>query len=59
MKRYEIEVIHEPSGAYLNYVAFSEEPDPDFYQSFINDISIVIIDEEDVEDNEIDTSLVI
>jgi hypothetical protein len=52
MKRYEIEVIHEPSGAYLNYVVFSEEDqeDLDIYNDFINDISIVIIDEEEVEE---------
>jgi hypothetical protein len=59
MKRYEIEVIHEPSGAYLNYVAFTEESDPDFYKSFINDISIVIVDKEEVGDEDVDTRLVI
>lgn len=59
MKRYEVEVIHEPSGAYLNYVAFSEEEYPDFLNSFIRDISIIIIDQEEVEDSDVDTDAVI
>jgi hypothetical protein len=52
MKRYDIEVVHEPSGAYLNYSVETDEPDPDFYKSFINDISIVINDVEDLGDEE-------
>jgi len=52
MKRYDVEVIHEPSGAYLNYSVETDEPDPDFYKSFINDISIVINDVEDLGDEE-------
>ncbi len=50
MKQYDIEVIHEPSGAYLNYTVFTDEPDPDFLHSFINEISIVVIDEQEVEE---------
>lgn len=52
MKRYDIEVIHEPTGAYLNYSVETDEPDPDFYESFIRDISIVINDVEDLGDEE-------
>ncbi len=52
MKKYDIEIIHEPSGAYLNYSVETDEPDPDFYQSFIRDISVVINDIEDLEDEE-------
>ena len=48
LKRYDIEVIHEPSGAYLNYVVETDEEDPNFYDSFINDISIVIGDVEEI-----------
>lgn len=51
MKQYDVEIIHEPSGAYLNYTVFSDEPDPDIYASFINDISVVIIDEQEVDDD--------
>lgn len=50
MKQYDVEVIHEPSGAYLNYTVFTDESDPDLYKSFINDISIVITDEQEVEE---------
>lgn len=50
MKRYDIEIIHEPSGAYLNYSVETDEPDPDFYESFIRDISVVVVDSEDIED---------
>lgn len=52
MKRYEIEVIHEPSGAHLNYVEITDEPEPDFYASFINDISIVILEEEEIDEEQ-------
>jgi hypothetical protein len=54
MKRYSIEIIHEPSGAYLNYDVDTDELDPDFYQSFIRDISVIINDVEEIED-ELDT----
>ena len=54
MKKYDIEIIHEPSVAYLNYSVETDEPDPDFYQSFIRDISVIINDVEEIED-ELDT----
>lgn len=50
MKRYEVEVIHEPSGSCLTYTVETDEPDPDFYKSFINDISIVVTDVEDIDE---------
>lgn len=49
MKRYDIEVIHEPSGAYLNYSIETDESNPDFYNYFINDISLIVINEEDLD----------
>jgi len=51
MKKYDIEVIHEPSGSYLNY-SFKSDLDPqdiDVYNEFIRDISIIINDVEEVE----------
>jgi hypothetical protein len=56
MKRYDIEIIHEPSGAYLNY-SFStdlNEDELDIYKDFIRDISVVVNDVEEIED-ELDT----
>lgn len=53
MKQYDIEVIHEPSGAYLTYTVFTEEEDVDHYKDFIRDISIVVTNEEEVD--ELDT----
>ena len=52
MKRYDIEIIHEPSGAYLNYSFESdiEERDMDILGEFIRDISVVVTDVEDVEE---------
>jgi hypothetical protein len=54
MKRYDIEVIHEPSGAYLNYSFFTdeEESEMDILAEFTRDISIVVTDVEDVEEEE-------
>ena len=52
MKRYEVEVIHEPSGAYLNYSFDTDlnEDELDIYKDFIRDISIVVNDIEEVEE---------
>jgi hypothetical protein len=51
MKRYDIEVIHEPSGAYLNYSFYSdeEESDMNILAEFTRDISIIVIDVEEEE----------
>jgi len=56
MKRYDVEVIHEPSGAYLNYSFETDldENELDIYKDFIRDISIVVNDVEEIED-ELDT----
>ncbi len=56
MKRYDVEVIHEPSGAYLNYSFDTDldENELDIYKDFIRDISIVVNDVEEIED-ELDT----
>lgn len=56
MKRYDVEVIHEPSGAYLNYSFFTdeEESEIDILADFTREISIVVTDIEDVEDEEQD-----
>ena len=56
MKRYEVEVIHEPSGAYLNYSFETDldENELDIYKDFIRDISIIVNDVEEIED-ELDT----
>jgi hypothetical protein len=56
MKRYDVEIIHEPSGAYLNYSFETDldENELDIYKDFIRDISIVVNDVEEIED-ELDT----
>lgn len=54
MKRYNVEIIHEPTGSYLNYETYGDE-DTDLFKEFIRDISIVIVDEEEVEPSELDT----
>lgn len=56
MKRYDVEVIHEPSGAYLNYSFDTDldENELDIYKDFIRDISIIVNDVEEIED-ELDT----
>lgn len=53
MRRYDIEVIHEPSGAYLNYSFFTdeEESEMNILADFTREISIVINDVEEVEDD--------
>lgn len=56
MKRYDVEVIHEPSGSYLNYSFNTDlnEDELDIYKDFIRDISIIVNDVEEIED-ELDT----
>ena len=51
MKRYEVEVIYEPTGDYLNYsfTSTSEQKDLEIYDDFIKNISIVVTDVEDVD----------
>lgn len=59
MKRYDVEIIHEPSGAYLNYSFESDDEDLDIYKEFIRDISVVVINEEEVEEDELDTAFTV
>lgn len=42
MKQYDIEVIHEPSGSHLSYSVITDEVDPDFLDSFMDEISIIV-----------------
>lgn len=53
MRRYDVEVIHEPSGAYLNYSFFTdeEESEIDILADFTREISIVVTDVEEVEED--------
>lgn len=41
MNTYEIEVIHEPSGAYMNFVVESEREEGDVWNEILSDLSIV------------------
>jgi hypothetical protein len=53
MNKYEVEVIHEPSGAYMNFVMFSEtnEDEIELAKEIWADMSVVILDyEEGVEE---------
>jgi hypothetical protein len=53
MNQYEVEVIHEPSGAYMNFVMFSEtnEDEIELAKEIWADMSVVILDyEEGVEE---------
>lgn len=49
MKRYQVEVIHEASGAYMNFEVRAETTE-DLYNEVIADMSIVIIEEEDIDE---------
>ena len=51
MKRYDVEIIHEPSGAYLNYSFDSDDEleEVNVYDSFIRDISVIIVNEEEID----------
>lgn len=52
MKRYQVEVIYEPTGDYLNYSFTSnlEQKDLDIYDEFIRNISIVVVDVDEVDE---------
>jgi len=52
--QYDIEIIHEPSGEYLNYSFESElaEDEIDIYKEFIRDISVVVSNVEEIEEEE-------
>ncbi len=41
MPTYEVEVIHEPSGAYMNFVVESDEAEGDVWNEILGDLSVV------------------
>jgi hypothetical protein len=41
VKTYEIEVIHEPSGSYMNFVVESNAEEGDVWNEILSDLSIV------------------
>lgn len=41
MNTYEIEVIHEPSGAYMNFVVESEAEEGEVWNEILSDLSVV------------------
>jgi len=51
---HKVEIIHEPSGAYLNYdyVAGEETDLSQILGEFIHDLSIVVVDTEEIEEEE-------
>lgn len=44
MKTYEIEVIHEPTGAYMNFEVESEAEEGDVWNEILADLSVVAFD---------------
>jgi hypothetical protein len=46
MNSYEIELIHEPSGAYMNFILFSElkQDDIDVAKEVWADMSVIVLD---------------
>ena len=46
MNQYEIELIHEPSGAYMNFILFSEleQDDINIAEVVWADMSVVVLD---------------
>lgn len=46
MNQYEIELIHEPSGAYMNFILFSEleQDDINIAEEVWADMSVVVLD---------------
>ena len=50
MPRWNIEVIHEPSGQYMNFVADTDTEDQDeVYKEILYDLSVVALDRLDEE----------
>lgn len=41
MPMYEIEVIHEPSGAYMNFEVESDAEEGDVWNEILSDLSVV------------------
>jgi hypothetical protein len=52
MNEYKIELIHEPSGAYMNFVMFSETEnnEVELAKEIWSDMSVVVLDYEEGEE---------
>ena len=51
MAKWQIEVIHEPSGQYMNFVAETDTEDEDqVYKEILNNLSIVPLERLDPDD---------
>jgi hypothetical protein len=51
MAKWQIEVIHEPSGQYMNFVAETDTEDEDqVYKEIINNISVIPLERLDEDD---------
>jgi hypothetical protein len=51
MAKWEIEVIHEPSGQYMNFIAETDTEDEDqVYKEIINNISVIPLERLDEDD---------
>jgi len=51
MAKWEIEVIHEPSGQYMNFIAETDTEDEDqVYKEILNNVSVVPIARVDEDD---------
>jgi hypothetical protein len=53
MHEYEVEIIHEPSGAYMNMVVFTDDPTDEVELANIiwSDISVIVLSEKEAADD--------
>lgn len=53
MAKWEIEVIHEPSGQYMNFIAETDTEDEDqVYREILNNISVVPLERLDEDEQD-------
>jgi hypothetical protein len=51
MAKWEIEVIHEPSGQYMNFIAETDTEDDDqVYREILNNLSVIPLARLDLDD---------
>lgn len=51
MAKWEIEVIHEPSGQYMNFIAETDTEDDDqVYREILNNLSVIALARLDLDD---------
>lgn len=51
MAKWEIEIIHEPSGQYMNFVAETDTEDEDqVYKEILNNLSVIPLARLDLDD---------